>query len=124
MPEQIVVVMAMSRLDYLLAEGRESLEGKFSEQEMNYLLDAYNGTIFSTYEITHLASGIADFQGIESYEQCAPDFASFMRKLCQLSLVEKHALADVIERFWHAPPAKLGDGFGGFAEKLGLRLAD
>lgn len=127
LPEHIVVSMGLSRLDCLLEEGRKNLAGMFSEQEMDWLINAYNNEILSVLEIEYLASDAAEYHGFQKLaplEKHATDAARFVRKLRQLGLLERHALADIIERTWHTPKAKLVGSFSAFMESLGLRLAD
>lgn len=94
-------LMAAGRLDWLLCETRLTLGGLFSSADISTLVNCYQGHIFSPNEIERIESGLCDDLGIELQNYETSNVASLIHKLRSLSSLQRLALVDALEQFWH-----------------------
>ncbi len=115
-------VMASARLEWILAEGRAEIGGKFSEEQIRDLLDCFQGEIFSPEQFDRIASSLCDDRGIELDEYEVNPLAPFIDELRALSSVQRIALADALEQTWHRGFPS-GKTIAEFLSELGIALA-
>ena len=114
-------VIASARLEWILAEGRAEISGKFSEEKIRDLLTCFQGEIFSPEQFDRIASSLCDDRGIELDEYEETPLAPFIDELRALSPVQRIALADALEQTWHRglPSEKT---VAEFLSELGIEL--
>ena len=100
-PERTSILAAVSRIQYLLADGRKALAGKFSLGDFVRLLDAMQGDFFSPRTLAHPVAPIADTFGWQSHSDIPLEARPLVATLEALAPLERAALADVLERLWH-----------------------
>jgi hypothetical protein len=108
----------LERYELLLSDARKDLQKKFDGSELSLLADCWNGTWFEPADsIRHISVEVAD--GIELDGLAAKwevDPIRLVEKIIALSMLEKIALVDAVERFWqrshdnnHLNPANILD---------------
>lgn len=104
--------LAMARLQWVLEEGRSSLDRQFTSDEFAVICSAFNAEITSPHDINGIAMAVVEEYGIDidddidNYKNY-PVAAKLIDKLRQLSPIECLALLDLVEIFWHYPRTKL-----------------
>lgn len=104
--------LAMARLQWVLEEGRSSLDRQFTSDEFAVICSAFNGEITSPQDMDGIAMAVVEEYGIDidddidNYKNY-PVAAKLIDKLRQLSPIECLALLDLVEIFWHYPRSKL-----------------
>lgn len=117
-----VALQAAGRMDWLLEQRRPALSGVFSEQDIAFLLDCYQGNIFSPDRFNRIASDLCDHLGIELEEYQTSSVASLVDKLIGLDSVQLLILADTLEQAWHRGMKQEGLSPKEFFATLGIEL--
>jgi len=97
-----VIARSLDRYFYALAAARRGLRERFSKSELGLLLDVANWALFASpcavgFLEHEVAAAIVD----GAAERWHVDGPALMKKLKALSYVEKLALIDAAERWWH-----------------------
>lgn len=94
---------ALRRYYALLRRARHALKTKFTQQEINLILDATNGVIWEPIEsflwLRHNIEDAIAFDGLD--RKWGVEAESLIRKLDECTPLELAALVDATERFWH-----------------------
>lgn len=94
-------MLAVSRLQWLLAQTRPQLSGRFSEYEVTELLNCYQGEVFFPDMFNEMATEICEDHGLEIDEVDGSYLAELVEKLFGLSPLERVTLADALEQAWY-----------------------
>lgn len=96
---------SLERYFALLDRARVSQREMFTADERGLIADSCNGELFEAWSIPHIAEGVQDSIFLDKLdEKWHVDGDALIDKIRTLSLAEKFALVDAVERFWHAPP--------------------
>ena len=115
-------VMACSRLEWILNETRKELSGRFTEQQIELLLNCFQAEIFFPDQFNDIASSLCEDLGIEFDEYQQHPIGPFINELRELSPAQRVTLADALEQTWYRGLPS-GKGVAEFLEELGLKLA-
>jgi len=96
------IAKSLDRYFYALAAARRGLRSRFSKNELGLITDVANGALFASpcavgFLEHEVAAAIVD----GAAERWHVDGPALMKKLKALSYVEKLALIDAAERWWH-----------------------
>lgn len=93
--------LASARLEWVLHEGRSALNNVITVDDFNVLCNTFLGEIALPEDYASLATPVADEFGLEpdTYEESG--LAPLLDKLMGLSLLQRIALRDLVERFWY-----------------------
>lgn len=94
-------MLAVSRLQWLLAQTRPQLSERFSEYEVTALLNCYQGEVFFPDMLNEMATAICEDHGLEIDEVDGSSLAELVKELRTLSPLERVTLADALEQAWY-----------------------
>lgn len=120
-PGRTSTLLALSRMQYLLEDGRQALAEKFCLHDIVSLLDAMLGDFLGPCSFEHFVTPIADTYGWECLDDVPDACRPFIATIEGLSPLEKVALADLLERLWHVEMPK-GKELGELVQSMGVRL--
>lgn len=118
--ESQATTLAISRLQWLLVEGRKSLSGRFTKEEFRQLMNCFQAEIFDPDMFRDFAVAVAQESGVDEVILDGGKVPKFIKKLLKLSPLEDAALADALEQAWYRSGGEL-DHFG-VLEELGIEL--
>lgn len=96
------VQLAVARLEFLLDDARQQISGKFSQDDIDLLLNCYQGEFLTPDTCQHMASTLCEDLGIEIERYRESSIADLVDKLRALTVPQCMALADALEAGWHA----------------------
>lgn len=120
-PGRTSTLLALSRMQHLLVDGRKALAEKFCLHDIVRLLDVIQGDFLGPCSFEHFITPIADTYGWECLDDVPDDCRPLIATLEGLSPLEKVALADLLERLWHMEMPK-GKELGELVQSMGVRL--
>lgn len=109
-----VLQISVGRLQMLQKQGRRMLSGKFTRRELITLWSVFERYVFTPNAIVNLANRLRPKVRAEETQE-------LMEKITNLSLIEKVALADFIERLWYG--ADNGYCMDEIAHYSGIKIA-
>lgn len=121
-PGRTSILLAVSRMQYLLGHGREALAGKFSLRDIARLLDVLVGDMLAPQDLEYPAAPVIDTFGWNNRADIPNDWLPLVDTLESLSPLERVALADVLERLWHVETRKQGRFDEGLLLSMGVTL--
>jgi hypothetical protein len=115
--------LAMARLEWILRQGRNALNGLITEDEFRTLCDVFSYDLATPDDTEDMAGAVADQYGIEydGYEKT--ELGPLLTKLMTMSAIQKLALRDLVQRFWY-PSGKPVRSLNDFCGKNGVTLAE
>jgi hypothetical protein len=119
---EVSALFAAGRLDWLLRETRPSLSGLLSAQEVDMLLDCYQGDLFFPDQLGHIASDLCKHLGVESFLSSGKPLAQLTEKLIDLTPSQRLTLADALEQAWHRGMKQENKSPQEFFATLGIEL--
>ena len=96
------VKLAVARLEVLLDDARQQISGMFSEDEIDLLLNCYQGEFLTPDACQRMASALCEDLGIELERYRESSIADLVDKLRTLTVPQRTALADALEAGWHS----------------------
>lgn len=96
------VKLAVARLEFLLDDARQQISGMFSQDEIDLLLNCYQGEFLTPDDCQRMASTLCEDLGIELERYRESSIADLVDKLRVLTVPQRMALADALEAGWHA----------------------
>ena len=123
-PERTAVFFGIGRYATLLAAGMEALQNKFSGEEVLDMLNVYGQTVFDLASLKWLADDYCD-GATDDLSHASTETLRIARTLRSLSLLERCALVDVLERIWFVEGARHPEwSMQEIADAVGLMLRD
>ena len=101
MTKNSIAIIAQTRLEMLLAHGRDSLNGVISDYDFSILCNVFQDEIASPLNITSTATAVASEHALNPETYHGTMFGPLMDKLIALSVLEHFALRDLVERYWY-----------------------
>ena len=114
--------LAAARLEWLLRQGVQALQGVISEREFVVLCNAFQGELAVPEDYASLASPVADDNGLDPDTYQESSMGPLLDKLMGLSVLQSIALRDLVERFWYEQ--KNFESVEDFMKANGLTLAE
>jgi hypothetical protein len=115
-------LMAAGRLNWLLDASRSRLNRIFSEKDIFTLINCYQDIVFSTGQISTMASYVCNCLGIELRNYEVSSAAPLINKLLNLDPLQRLILADTLERIWYQPPGTKTKQIPEVFESLRIKL--
>lgn len=98
-----IISRIIGRYVQALAETRRGLRLALSASEVGMIMDVLNGTAsFEAWSPSYLPQEISDSLADGTAEKWGVDGPALVSRLAAMTYVEKLALVDAAERFWHA----------------------
>lgn len=122
-PERTATFLALGRYELILERARAEIAGKFSVDDLLFLLDACAGSLHDPGGSELHATGLAEHWGWEQWEDAPVRVRPLLRKLNGLTCAQSVALADVLERVWHCVPNADARSYETLIAAAGLKLS-
>jgi hypothetical protein len=116
------LLAAAGRLEWLLMDCRDELNGMFTEDEILLLLDCFKGEVFSPFELESLAAPLCVHLGIDPESACENEADALLEKLVRLTAAQRLTLADALEQTWHRGVRHHKQSLRDFFSYLGIEL--
>lgn len=95
------LVIGCSRLQMILENQRSNLSGKFTEADIETLLDLSAGVMFTHETIESLVWEVSLHCGMANGSDAIHHKNMLCRRISALSYVERMVLVDAVEQAWH-----------------------